>query len=123
MATNNRKQRSEPVGYQLDFAKMALGGVLIMIMVSGFTTFSGMRQIIDWYVALFSTFVIQIMLATAAWFLGQDLARLIGRHNSDFARPSAGRMIVIGVFFLMAFAPSAFFSFTYYFNNLMSLSQ
>jgi hypothetical protein len=95
-----------------------------------YTTSSGMIDIMqkesgDWIGflgAFIGTSAILVMLTSTSWSLGSDLAGLITRR-----RMARERMVIktaiTALVFLFVFSISAFFSFTYYYNNIFKLSS
>ncbi len=71
---------------------------------------------------LIATTAVLTMLAATSWSLGVDLAALIARR-----RMARERMViktgVTALVFAFVFSISAFFSFTYYYNNIFKLSS
>jgi len=72
--------------------------------------------------AFVATSAILIMLAATSWSLGADLAALIARRRMARERMII-KTLVTAVVFLFVFSISAFFSFTYYYNNIFKLSS
>lgn len=72
--------------------------------------------------AFVATSAILIMLAATSWSLGVDLAALIARRRMARERMII-KTLVTAVVFLFVFSISAFFSFTYYYNNIFKLSS
>lgn len=95
-----------------------------------YTTSSGMIDIMrrsgDDLAGLVGTFVgasaVLVMLAATSWSLGADLGALIARRQFLGERIVLKTLITFGVF-LFVFSISAFFSFTYYYNNIFRLSS
>jgi hypothetical protein len=95
-----------------------------------YTTSSGMIDIMQKetgdVVGIFGTLVatsaVLVMLTSTSWSLGSDLAALIARR-----RMARERMVVktgvTALVFIFVFSISAFFSFTYYYNNIFKLSS
>jgi hypothetical protein len=95
-----------------------------------YTTSSGMVDIMqkeagDW-IGLIGTVVattaVLVMLASTSWSLGADLAALIARRRMARERVVVKTFVTAAVF-LFVFTISAFFSFTYYYNNIFKLSS
>jgi len=95
-----------------------------------YTTSSGMIDIMrrdgDDYVGLLGTFIgasaVLVMLTATSWSLGADLGALIARRQFLGERIVLKTFITLGVY-LFVFSISAFFSFTYYYNNIFRLSS
>ncbi len=95
-----------------------------------YTTSSGMVDIMqkeagDW-VGLIGTLVatsaVLVMLTSTSWSLGADLANLIARRRMARERVVI-KTAVTALVFAFVFSISAFFSFTYYYNNIFKLSS
>ncbi|HMK91212.1 MAG TPA: hypothetical protein VK446_16470, partial [Methylocystis sp.] len=95
-----------------------------------YTTSSGMIDVMrrdanDW-LGLVGTAIgataILTMLAATSWSLGSDLGALIARRQFLGERIVLKTVITLGVY-LFVFSISAFFSFTYYYNNIFRLSS
>lgn len=116
-------------------AELDLGRVGMMISVPVicwvfYTTASGMVDIMqkepgDW-IGLIGTVVattaVLVMLTSTSWSLGSDLAALIARRRMARERVIVKTLVTAAVF-LFVFSISAFFSFTYYYNNIFKLSS
>ncbi len=95
-----------------------------------YTTSSGMIDIMqkqsgDWIGligAVIGTTAILVMLTSTSWSLGSDLASLIARRRMARERILI-KTGVTALVFLFVFSISAFFSFTYYYNNIFKLSS
>ncbi|HYA79769.1 MAG TPA: hypothetical protein VED87_02410 [Methylocystis sp.] len=95
-----------------------------------YTTSSGMIDIMrrdgDDFIGLIGTFIgasaVLVMLTATSWSLGADLGALIARRQFFGERIVLKTCITLGVF-LFVFSISAFFSFTYYYNNIFRLSS
>jgi uncharacterized protein YecE (DUF72 family) len=95
-----------------------------------YTTSSGMIDIMrkdagDWLGvagALVATSAVLVMLAATSWSLGVDLAALIARRRMARERMIIKTAVTTAVF-LFVFSISAFFSFTFYYNNIFKLSS
>ncbi len=115
---------------KLDLGRLAL---FVTIPVFGwvfYTTSSGMVDIMrresnDWtgvLGTLIGTTAILIMLASTSWSLGSDLGALIARRQFLGERIVI-KTVITACVFLFVFSISAFFSFTYYYNNIFRLSS
>ncbi|MEK8122573.1 hypothetical protein WOB59_05645 [Methylocystis sp. IM4] len=71
---------------------------------------------------LVATTAILVMLASTSWSLGADLAALIARRRMARERMLVKTLVTAAVF-VFVFSISAFFSFTYYYNNIFKLSS
>jgi hypothetical protein len=71
---------------------------------------------------LVATSAILIMLASTSWSLGADLAALIAHRRMARERMII-KTLVTALVFTFVFSISAFFSFTYYYNNIFKLSS
>lgn len=95
-----------------------------------YTTSSGMVDIMQKeagdVVGLVGTVVattaVLVMLTATSWSLGADLASLIARRRMARERVLIKTFVTAAVF-LFVFSISAFFSFTYYYNNIFKLSS
>jgi hypothetical protein len=95
-----------------------------------YTTSSGMVDIMqkepgDWVGLIgagVATTAVLVMLTSTSWSLGSDLAALIARRRMARERVVI-KTLVTAVVFLFVFSISAFFSFTYYYNNIFKLSS
>ncbi len=95
-----------------------------------YTTSSGMVDIMqkepgDWVGlagAVIATTAILVMLTSTSWSLGADLASLIAMRRMARERVLI-KTFVTAVVFAFVFSISAFFSFTYYYNNIFKLSS
>jgi hypothetical protein len=95
-----------------------------------YTTSSGMVDIMqkesgDWVGllgAMIGTTAILVMLTSTSWSLGSDLASLIARRRMARERMII-KTLVTALVFAFVFSISAFFSFTYYYNNIFRLSS
>ncbi|MGJ0508775.1 MAG: hypothetical protein ACR652_16940 [Methylocystis sp.] len=72
--------------------------------------------------AFVATTAVLVMLASTSWSLGADLAALIARRHMARER-MVMKTIVTAAVFVFVFSISAFFSFTYYYNNIFKLSS
>jgi hypothetical protein len=114
----------------LNLGRLGMAAALPVLAWVFYTTSSGMIDImqkepgdvIGIAGTLIATTAVLTMLAATSWSLGVDLAALIARR-----RMARERMIiktgVTAVVFLFVFSISAFFSFTYYYNNIFKLSS
>jgi hypothetical protein len=95
-----------------------------------YTTSSGMVDIMqkeagDWIGlcgAVIATTAILVMLTATSWSLGADLASLIAMRRMARERVLI-KTLVTALVFAFVFSISAFFSFTYYYNNIFKLSS
>ena len=95
-----------------------------------YTTSSGMVDIMqkepgDWVGlggAVIATTAILVMLASTSWSLGADLASLIAMRRMARERVVI-KTSITALVFAFVFSISAFFSFTYYYNNIFKLSS
>ncbi|MGA8170023.1 MAG: hypothetical protein WB816_04205 [Methylocystis sp.] len=95
-----------------------------------YTTSSGMVDIMqkeagDWIGlagAVIATTAILVMLASTSWSLGADLASLIAMRRMARERVII-KTAITALVFAFVFSISAFFSFTYYYNNIFKLSS
>jgi len=95
-----------------------------------YTTSSGMVDIMqkepgDWIGlggAVIATTAILVMLASTSWSLGADLASLIAMRRMARERVII-KTSITALVFVFVFSISAFFSFTYYYNNIFKLSS
>ena len=95
-----------------------------------YTTSSGMVDIMqkepgDWIGlggAVIATTAILVMLASTSWSLGADLASLIAMRRMARERVII-KTSITALVFAFVFSISAFFSFTYYYNNIFKLSS
>lgn len=114
----------------LDLGRVGMAVALPVLAWVFYTTSSGMVDIMqkeagDWIgVAgtLVATTAVLIMLASTSWSLGADLAALVARRRMARERVIM-KTLVTAVVFLFVFSISAFFSFTYYYNNIFKLSS
>ncbi|MEF3367140.1 hypothetical protein V3H18_11405, partial [Methylocystis sp. 9N] len=115
---------------ELNLGKVGMAAALPVLAWVFYTTSSGMIDIMQKepgdLIGLGGTFIattaVLTMLAATSWSLGVDLAALIARR-----RMARERMIiktgVTALVFAFVFSISAFFSFTYYYNNIFKLSS
>jgi len=95
-----------------------------------YTTSSGMvdimqkeaGDIVGLIGTLVATSAVLVMLTSTSWSLGADLAALIARRRMARERMVV-KTFVTAVVFIFVFSISAFFSFTYYYNNIFKLSS
>ena len=115
---------------RLDLGRLALFVTVPVFCWVFYTTSSGMIDIMRRETndltgvigAGIGTTAILVMLASTSWSLGADVGALIAR------RQFLGERIVVktsitALVFLFVFSISAFFSFTYYYNNIFRLSS
>ncbi|MBM3642449.1 MAG: hypothetical protein FJX15_14285, partial [Alphaproteobacteria bacterium] len=114
----------------LNLGRVGMAAALPVLAWVFYTTSSGMIDImqkepgdvIGVAGTLIATTAVLTMLAATSWSLGVDLAALIARR-----RMARERMIiktgVTALVFAFVFSISAFFSFTYYYNNIFKLSS
>ncbi len=114
----------------LNLGKVGMAVAIPVLCWVFYTTSSGMIDImqkepgdvIGVAGTLIATCAVLVMLASTSWSLGIDLAALIARR-----RMARERMIiktgVTALVFAFVFSISAFFSFTYYYNNIFKLSS
>lgn len=114
----------------LNLGRVGMAAALPVLAWVFYTTSSGMIDImqkepgdvIGIAGTLIATTAVLTMLAATSWSLGVDLAALIARR-----RMARERMIiktgVTALVFAFVFSISAFFSFTYYYNNIFKLSS
>ncbi|WP_036285857.1 hypothetical protein [Methylocystis sp. ATCC 49242] len=115
---------------ELDLGRVGMAVALPVLAWVFYTTSSGMIDIMQKepgdLVGLGGTFVattaVLVMLAATSWSLGADLAALIARRRMARERVII-KTIVTAVVFAFVFSISAFFSFTYYYNNIFKLSS
>ena len=114
----------------LNLGKVGMAVALPVLAWVFYTTSSGMIDIMQKepgdLIGLAGTFVattaVLIMLASTSWSLGVDLAALIARRRLARERMVMKTLVTAAVF-LFVFSISAFFSFTYYYNNIFKLSS
>lgn len=114
----------------LNLGRVGMAAALPVLAWVFYTTSSGMIDImqrepgdvIGIAGTLIATTAVLTMLAATSWSLGADLAALIARR-----RMARERMViktgVTALVFAFVFSISAFFSFTYYYNNIFKLSS
>ncbi|MBI1980578.1 MAG: hypothetical protein HYS63_03275 [Methylocystis sp.] len=114
----------------LNLGRVGMAAALPVLAWVFYTTSSGMIDImqkepgdvIGIAGTLIATTAVLTMLAATSWSLGVDLAALIARR-----RMARERMIiktgVTALVFVFVFSISAFFSFTFYYNNIFKLSS
>jgi hypothetical protein len=115
--------------FKLDIGRIGMIIVLPVILWAFYTTSSGMADIMrkgaEDHIGLIGAFVgsaaVLALLALTSWSLGSDIAALLTRQVG-LAGPPIGKVILIGLVFVFVFGVSAFFSFTYYYNNIRGLS-
>lgn len=117
-------------GGDFDLGRIGMAVTLPVLAWVFYTTSSGMIDIMQKEPgdlvgaagAFVATSAVLIMLATTSWSLGADLASLIARRHMARER-MVMKTIVTAAVFLFVFSISAFFSFTYYYNNIFKLSS
>ncbi|PPD45140.1 MAG: hypothetical protein CTY15_04980 [Methylocystis sp.] len=115
---------------EIDLGRVGMAVTLPVLVWVFYTTSSGMIDIMQKepgdIVGIAGTFVattaILVMLASTSWSLGADLAALIARRRMARERMLVKTLVTAGVF-IFVFSISAFFSFTYYYNNIFKLSS
>lgn len=120
---------SERAPFKLDIGRIGLIIVLPVVLWAYYTTASGMVDIMGKgqgdYVGLIGAMIgsaaVLVLLALTSWSLGTDLAALLTRQRG-LKGPPIGKVFLIGLVFVFVFSISAFFSFTYYYNNIFGLS-
>jgi hypothetical protein len=113
-----------------ELAKFALYVTIPVLCWVFYTTSSGMIDIMrreagDWIGVVgtvIGTTAIITMLAATSWSLGTDLGALIARRQFLGERIVV-KTLITGCVYLFVFSISAFFSFTYYYNNIFGLSS
>lgn len=119
----------ERAPFKLDIGRIGLIIVLPVVLWAYYTTASGMVDIMGKgqgdYVGLIGAMIgsaaVLVLLALTSWSLGTDLAALLTRQRG-LKGPPIGKVLLIGLVFVFVFSISAFFSFTYYYNNIFGLS-
>lgn len=114
----------------IDLGRVGLMVAVPVLMWVFYTTSSGMIDIMrkeagDWVGvagALVATSAVLVMLASTSWSLGAELAALIVRRRIVRERMIIKTSVTAAVF-LFVFSISAFFSFTFYYNNIFKLSS
>jgi hypothetical protein len=114
----------------IDLGRVGLMVAVPVLMWVFYTTSSGMIDIMrkeagDWIGvagALVATSAVLVMLASTSWSLGAELAALIVRRRIVRERMIIKTSVTAAVF-LFVFSISAFFSFTFYYNNIFKLSS
>ncbi|WP_424361486.1 hypothetical protein [Methylocystis parvus] len=115
---------------EIDLGRIGMAVTLPVLAWVFYTTSSGMIDIMQKEQGdlvgiagtLVATTAVLVMLASTSWSLGADLAALIARRRMARER-MVMKTIVTAVVFLFVFSISAFFSFTYYYNNIFKLSS
>lgn len=113
-----------------DLGRVGMAVTLPVLAWVFYTTSSGMIDImqkepgdpVGIIGTLVATSAVLVMLASTSWSLGTDLAALIARRHMARERMIM-KTIVTAAVFLFVFSISAFFSFTYYYNNIFKLSS
>ena len=115
---------------ELDLGRIGFVISALVICWVFYTTSSGMVDIMqkeagDW-IGLVGTVVattaVLVMLTSTSWSLGADLAALVARRRMARERVIIKTLVTAAVF-VFVFSISAFFSFTYYYNNIFKLSS
>ena len=115
---------------QIDLGRVGMAVALPVLAWVFYTTASGMIDIMQKEPGdlvgvagtLVATSAILIMLASTSWSLGADLAALIAHRRMARERMII-KTLVTALVFTFVFSISAFFSFTYYYNNIFKLSS
>ncbi len=115
---------------RIDLGRVGMAVALPVLAWVFYTTSSGMIDImqkepgdpVGIVGALVATSAILIMLASTSWSLGADLAALIAHRRMARERMII-KTLVTALVFGFVFSISAFFSFTYYYNNIFKLSS
>lgn len=115
---------------RIDLGRVGMAVALPVLAWVFYTTASGMIDImqkepgdpVGIVGTLVATSAILIMLASTSWSLGADLAALIAHRRMARERMLLKTLVTALVFFFV-FSISAFFSFTYYYNNIFKLSS
>jgi hypothetical protein len=115
---------------EVDLGRVGLAVALPVMAWVFYTTSSGMidimqkepGDIVGFVGSLVATSAVLVMLASTSWSLGADLAALIARRRMARERMLMKTLVTAAVF-LFVFSISAFFSFTYYYNNIFKLSS
>jgi hypothetical protein len=114
----------------VDLGRVGMAVTLPVLAWVFYTTSSGMIDIMQKEQGdlvgvagtLVATTAVLVMLASTSWSLGADLAALIMRRRMARERMVMKTLVTAAVF-LFVFSISAFFSFTYYYNNIFKLSS
>ena len=124
------KGKSRPGLSRAEIARLAFLVTIPVLCWVFYTTSSGMIDVMrrepgDW-VGLIGTLIgttaILTMLAATSWSLGADLGALIARQQFLGERVVL-KTAITGLVYVFVFSISAFFSFTYYYNNIFGLSS
>jgi hypothetical protein len=115
---------------RIDLGRVGMAVALPVLAWVFYTTSSGMIDImqkepgdpVGIIGTLVATSAILIMLAATSWSLGADLAALIAHRRMARERMII-KTLVTAIVFAFVFSISAFFSFTYYYNNIFKLSS
>ena len=115
---------------RIDLGRVGMAVALPVLAWVFYTTASGMIDIMQKEPGdlvgvagtLVATSAILIMLASTSWSLGADLAALIAHRRMARERMII-KTLVTALVFTFVFSISAFFSFTYYYNNIFKLSS
>jgi hypothetical protein len=116
--------------FQLDIGRIGIFVALPVICWAFYTTSSGMVDImrrgpedmIGPIGAVIGSAAVLAMLALTSWSLGTDLAAILTRQPG-VKGPNLSKVLIIALVFSFVFSISAFFSFTYYYNNIFGLSS
>ncbi|MFO1103924.1 MAG: hypothetical protein U1E20_13580 [Methylocystis sp.] len=114
----------------LNLGRVGMAAALPVLAWVFYTTSSGMIDImqkepgdvIGIAGTLIATTAVLTMLAATSWSLGVDLAALIARRRMARERVIIKTAVTAAVF-VFVFSISAFFSFTFYYNNIFKLSS
>ncbi|MFY9627650.1 MAG: hypothetical protein WAK03_05780 [Methylocystis sp.] len=115
---------------EINLGRVGIGIAAPVLCWVFYTTSSGMIDImqkepgdlVGLLGAMIGTTAILVMLASTSWSLGADLASLIARRRMARERMII-KTLVTALVFAFVFSISAFFSFTYYYNNIFKLSS
>ncbi len=115
---------------EFDLGRVGMAVTIPVLAWVFYTTSSGMIDImqkeqgdlVGLAGTLVATTAVLIMLASTSWSLGADLAALIARRHMARERMVVKTLVTAAVF-AFVFSISAFFSFTYYYNNIFKLSS
>ncbi|WBK01734.1 hypothetical protein [Methylocystis parvus] len=115
---------------EIDLGRIGMAVTLPVLAWVFYTTSSGMIDIMQKEQGdlvgiagtLVATTAVLVMLASTSWSLGADLAALIARRRMARERMVMKTLVTAAVF-AFVFSISAFFSFTYYYNNIFKLSS
>jgi hypothetical protein len=115
---------------EIDLGRIGMAVTIPVLAWVFYTTSSGMIDIMQKEQGdvvgvagtLVATTAVLVMLASTSWSLGADLAALIARRRMARERMVMKTLVTAAVF-VFVFSISAFFSFTYYYNNIFKLSS